>query len=111
MKPQEVLPGVWWVGALHPDLCLFDDLFPTKSGTSYNSYLIEGPEPVLIDTVKELFVDTLVENLRSRLDPAKIKYIVANHAEPDHSGSLRRLLELAPSATVLGSKPVGTFLK
>ena len=52
MSPQEVLPGVWWVGALHPDLRLFDDLFPTAQGTSYNAYLLKAAQPTLIDTVK-----------------------------------------------------------
>lgn len=111
MKPQEVLPGVWWVGALDPDLRLFDDLFPTKSGTSYNSYLLTGESPTLIDTVKGKCAETLLGNLSERIDLGELKYIVANHAEPDHSGTLDILLERAPNATVLGSKAVGIFLK
>ncbi|MHC4915560.1 MAG: FprA family A-type flavoprotein [Planctomycetota bacterium] len=111
MKPVEVLPGVKYVGAMHPDMRIFDDLFPTRSGTSYNSYLLEAESPVLIDTVKAKFADVLLENLRACLDPADLKYVVANHAEPDHSGSLARILDECPNATVVGSKPVGLFLK
>jgi len=111
MKPEEILPGVFWVGALHPDLRLFDDLFPTRSGTSYNSYLLGGQSPVLIDTVKAPFAEVLLGHLRQHLEPADLKYIVCNHAEPDHSGTLARLLDEAPEATVLGTRPVGMFLK
>ncbi|HOX07513.1 MAG TPA: FprA family A-type flavoprotein [Planctomycetota bacterium] len=111
MKPQEILPRVWWVGALHPDMRIFDDLFPTANGTSYNSYLLKTAQPTLIDTVKGKFGDQLIANLESQIKLTELKYIVANHAEPDHSGSLGKLLERAPNATVLGSKPVGIFLK
>lgn len=111
MKAQEVLPGVWWVGALHPELRRFDDLFPTENGTSYNAYLLKAAQPALIDTVKGIFADRLIANLESQMDLADLKYIVANHAEPDHSGALAALLARAPGATVLGSKPVGLFLK
>ncbi len=111
MKPEEILPGVFWVGALHPDLRVFDDLFPTERGSSYNSYLLTGESPVLVDTVKAAFADVLIGHLRQHIDPANLKYIVANHAEPDHSGTLSRMLELAPNATVLGTKAVGMFLK
>jgi len=111
MKPREVLPGVWWVGVLHPELRLFDDLFATENGTSYNAYLLKTAQPTLIDTVKGKFTAELLANLESQTDLAGLKYIVANHAEPDHSGALGRLLERAPNATVLGSKAVGLFLK
>ncbi len=111
MKPEEVLPGVWWVGALDPEMRVFDDLFPTENGTSYNSYLLTGGAPTLIDTVKAKCAETLLASLRGRIDLADLKYVVANHAEPDHSGTLGRLLDEAPNATVLGSKAVGTFLK
>jgi flavorubredoxin len=103
MKPQEILPRVWWVGALH--------LFPTANGTSYNAYLLKTAQPTLIDTVKGKFTDQLISNLELQIRLTDLKYIVANHAEPDHSGALGRLLERAPGATVLGSKPVGLFLK
>ncbi len=111
MTPQEILPRVWWVGALHPDMRIFDDLFPTANGTSYNSYLLKTAQPTLIDTVKARFCDEFIATLESQTDLRELKYIVANHAEPDHSGSLGRLLERAPNATVLGSKAVGMFLK
>ncbi len=111
MKPEEILPGVYWVGALHPDLRVFDDLFPTASGTSYNSYLLGGESPTIIDTVKAPFADVFFGHLRQHIDPAEVKYVVCNHAEPDHSGTLARVLEQAPNATVLGTKAVGMFLK
>ena len=100
---REIKPGVKWVGAIDWDRRLFDALVPLPEGTSYNSYLIRGSEKTaLIDAVDESMADVLLGNL-SALGIKKIDYIIAQHAEQDHSGSLKRLLELYPDAKVLGS--------
>jgi flavorubredoxin len=100
---REIKPGVRWVGAIDWDRRLFDALVPLPEGTSYNSYLIQGSEKIaLIDAVDESMVDVLLGNLRA-LGIERIDYIIAQHAEQDHSGSLRRLIELYPDAKVLGS--------
>jgi len=57
----------------------------------------------IVEVAKEKFSDTYLRKLRSVTDPKEIQYIILDHTEPDHSGSLRQLLELAPSATVVGS--------
>ena len=75
----------------------------TKYGTTYNSYFINAEKKAVIDTVKETFWPEYKEKLLSLTDPAEIEYIICNHTEPDHSGSLHHLLELAPNATVVGS--------
>ena len=65
-NPIEITPGLHWVGALHPELRVFDDLFPTEHGTTYNSYLVQGSEKTaLIDTVKIKFVDQFMDTIRS----------------------------------------------
>jgi len=100
---REIKPGVKWVGAIDWDRRLFDALVPLPEGTSYNSYLIQGSEKIaLIDAVDESMVDVLLGNLRA-LGIERIDYIIAQHAEQDHSGSLKRLIELYPDAKVLGS--------
>jgi flavorubredoxin len=100
---REIKPGVKWVGAIDWDRRLFDALIPLPEGTSYNSYLIQGSEKtVLIDAVDESMADVLQGNL-SALGIKRIDYIVAQHAEQDHSGSLKRMLDLYPDAKVLGS--------
>lgn len=102
-RPRELRPGLFLVGAIDWDRRLFDDLIPLPDGTSYNSYLLRGEEnTVLIDTVDPKMADVLVENLRE-LGVEKLDYVVTNHAEQDHSGSLPRVLELYPDAVVVCS--------
>jgi flavorubredoxin len=100
---REIKPAVKWVGAIDWDRRLFDALIPLPEGTSYNSYLIQGSEKTaLIDAVDESMAGVLLGNLRA-LGIKRVDYIIAQHAEQDHSGSLKQLLELYPDAKVLGS--------
>ncbi len=86
MKPREIKPGIYWVGAVDWDRRLFDALIPLPDGTSYNSYLIKGSQKTaLIDTVDPTMRDMLINNL-SELRIENIDYVIANHAEQDHSG-------------------------
>jgi len=101
MKPREMRPQVYWVGAIDWDRRLFDALIPLPDGTSYNSYLIEGSEKVaLIDTVDPTMEQVLVNHL-DHLEVKNLDYVVANHAEQDHSGTLPRVLEKYPQAKVV----------
>jgi len=106
----QVTDNVSWVGVLDPNLVSFDIVMETKFGTTYNSYFINAQKKVVIDTVKETFWPEYKEKLLSLTDLAEIEYIICNHTEPDHSGSLRHLLELAPNATVVGSGQALTYL-
>ena len=100
---REIRPGINWVGAIDWDRRLFDALIPLPEGTRYNSYLIQGSEKtVLIDAVDESMAGVLQSNLSS-LGIKKIDCIIAQHAEQDHSGSIKELLDLYPDARVLGS--------
>ena len=101
MKPREIKPGIYWVGAVDWDRRLFDALIPLPDGTSYNSYLIQGSEKTaLIDTVDAAMPDVLLNNLK-RLGIDRIDYVVANHAEQDHSGALPAVLDRYPEAKVV----------
>ena len=112
MKALQATEHVWWVGALDPDLRVFDIIMRSDYGTTYNSYLLRGSEKTaLFETVKAKFFDQHIEEIRQVMDPAEIDYIVVDHTEPDHSGSVARMLEMAPNATVLGSQTAISFLK
>lgn len=101
MKPREIRPGIHAVGAIDWDRRLFDALIPLPDGTSYNSYLVKGSEKtVLIDTVDPTMEHELFHHL-SDLNCQRLDYVVANHAEQDHSGMLLRVLEKYPQAKVL----------
>lgn len=102
-KILEISPDVHWIGVLDYDIVTFDVVMETKFGTTYNSYFINAEKKAIIETTKEKFWDTYIEKIRRMTDPAGIEYIILNHTEPDHSGNLMRLLELAPDATVVGS--------
>jgi flavorubredoxin len=99
----DVTGDVRWIGILDYDIKTFDIVMTTEYGTTYNSYYINAGKKAIIEVAKEKFFDTYIDKLRSLTDPAEISYIILNHTEPDHSGSLKRLLEIAPGATVVGS--------
>lgn len=102
-KVLKVSNDVSWVGVLDRELVTFDVVMQTPYGTTYNSYFINAAKKTLVDTVKEKYFDVFLEKLKTLCDPAELEYIIVNHTEPDHSGSLARLLKLAPKAVVLGS--------
>ena len=106
----QVSEDVNWIGVLDHDIIAFDIVMETKYGTTYNSYFIDAEKKAVIETVKEKYWPVFKEKLLSLGDPSEIEYIVCNHTEPDHSGSLKYLLELAPNATVVGSGQALTYL-
>ena len=101
MKPREIRPGVYGVGAIDWDRRLFDSLIPLPDGTSYNAYLIKGNDKTaLIDTVDPPMGDVLIDNL-NQLGMVGIDYLIANHAEQDHSGAIPQVLGKYPEAKVV----------
>ncbi len=112
MKKLKLKNGIHWIGSLDPELRVFDIIMYTEFGTTYNSYLVQGTEKTAVfETVKVKCFDEYVEKLKSEIDIAKLDYIVVDHTEPDHSGSVEMLLELAPTAKVVGSAAAIRFLK
>jgi len=101
---REVLPDIYWIGAIDWNRRLFDSLIPLPDGTSYNAYLVKGSEKTaLIDTVDPGKEFEYVCNL-IKLGVEKVDYIIVNHAEQDHSGSVPMAAELFPGATVVTSE-------
>lgn len=90
----------------------FDIEFGLDLGTTYNSYVIKGAsKTALVDASHAKFEQLYIDTLKGVVDPASIDYIVCSHTEPDHSGLIGPILELAPDATVVGSKVCIQFLE
>ncbi len=101
MSYHEIKPGIYSVGAVDWDRRLFDALIPLPDGTSYNSYLIKGRDKTaLIDTVDPSMDYVLTDNL-DRLNVEQLDYIICNHAEQDHAGSIPLILDLYPEARII----------
>ncbi len=112
MKKLQLKDGITWIGALDPDLRIFDIIMHTEFGTTYNSFLVMGSEKTAVfETVKAKCFDEYIEKLQSEIDVTQLDYIVVDHTEPDHVGSVEMLLDYAPNAKVVGSSAAIKFLK
>ena len=113
MKSLKIKNDLYWVGALDPELRVFDIIMHTPYGTTYNSYVVKGSEKTaVIETVKVEFFEQYLERLKDlEVNLKELSYIVVNHTEPDHAGSVAKLLTLAPNAKVVGSPIAIKYLK
>lgn len=108
---KKITDKVTYIGVKDEKLRKFDIIFDTRYGTTYNSYLVQGSEKtVIIDTVKDTFLEEYLNNIQEVTSFDKIDYIVLNHAEPDHSGSLEKVLEKAVNAKVVCSRPASMMV-
>ena len=113
MEYRKIKNNLYWVGALDYDLRVFDIIMNTPYGTTYNSYVLKGSEKTAIfETVKAEFFDEYKQRLESLgIDLHNISYIVVSHTEPDHAGSVDKILELSPNAKIVASKLAIKYLK
>ena len=106
-KPIRISEKVYWVGAIDWTIRDFHG-YTTKRGSTYNAYLVLADKVTLVDTVKAPFREEMLERIAGIIDPREIDYIVSNHSEMDHSGSLREVIqEVRPErvfASVMGVK-------
>ncbi len=103
-KPKVTLANdIYWVGVVDWNIRDFHG-YSTKRGSTYNAYLIKDEKTTLIDTVKYMFGDELLQNIKGIVDPEKIDYIVVNHVEMDHSSSLPMITKAAKNATIITSE-------
>lgn len=110
-KPLNVTNDVYWVGALDKKLRVFDIVMTTEYGTSYNSYIVKGSnKTAVIETAKDKFFDEFIERVKQVTEPEKLDYLIVNHTEPDHSGSVEKFLDLNPDITIVGSVSAIKFL-
>ncbi|TRU88013.1 MAG: MBL fold metallo-hydrolase [Microcystis novacekii Mn_MB_F_20050700_S1] len=89
----------------------FDIEFGLQNGTTYNSYLIREEKIALVDTSHEKFRQLYLDSLNGLINPQEIDYLIISHTEPDHSGLVRDILQLAPNITVVGAKVAIQFLE
>lgn len=106
MKAIKIRPDIYQVGVVDWAMRSFHG-YATSRGSSYNAYLILDDKITLIDAVKRPFASELLSRIASVIDPARIDYIVSNHAEPDHSGSIPFLARHCPNAKIFTSDPQG----
>lgn len=101
----ELKKGVYCVGVVDWNIRKFHGHeYSTHRGSTYNSYLIVDEKIVLVDTVLASYSDEMIENIRKIVDIEKIDYVIANHAESDHSGGLPAIMKLVPDATIVVSE-------
>ena len=108
---MELKQGIHYVGVQDWNLKVFDIIMETKFGTTYNSYLVQGSEKTaLIETAKATFTDEFLKNVEAVTPISKIDYLIVDHTEPDHAGSVQKLLELNPEIEVIGTTGAINFL-
>lgn len=112
MAQTKIAQGIYAVGLQNPNMRVFDIVMKTDSGTTYNSYLVQGSQKTaLIETCHDAFFEQYLENIRQVTDLQKIDYIILNHNEPDHSGALAKVLGALPNAKVVASQAGALYLK
>ena len=102
MISNEIREDIYWVGGIDWNIRNFHG-YLTQRGTTYNAYLILDEKVVLVDTVKHYMFDEMLGRIGKIVNPDKIDYILSNHVEMDHSGSISKILELSPNAKVITS--------
>ena len=113
---SKIAESVYWVGARDWNRRMFDALIPLPNGTTYNAYLIIGSnKKALIDTVNPGFEKELEDKIAQTVNPTDIDYVIMNHAEPDHAGSIPHIMALSTKAklvtTAKGAKMAQIFYK
>ncbi|NDV79974.1 FprA family A-type flavoprotein [Dysgonomonas sp. 511] len=104
LKPIPIKEDLFYVGVNDRTKHLFENLWPLPKGVSYNSYLIKDEKTALFDTVDVCYSDTFFHKLEIALDGKQLDYVVINHMEPDHSGSLGLLKSRFPNVQIIGNK-------
>lgn len=103
MNSVELTKGVSWVGAVDWNVREFHG-YTTSRGTTYNAYLVRSEKTALIDTVKAGFFQEMLSSIESIMDPSKIDYLIVNHVEMDHSGSIPLLMERVPNIQLVATE-------
>ncbi len=111
MQTGEIAPDTTAIRSLDWDRDRFDIEFGLQNGTTYNSFLIRGEKIALVDTSHEKFRELYLDTLKGLIDPSQIDYLIISHTEPDHSGLVKDIVQLAPEITVVGSKVAIQFLE
>lgn len=101
---KEIADKVYYVGVNDRQKALFENMWPLPYGVSYNSYLIADEKTVLVDTVDACYADVFLKKIEDALGGRPLDYLVVNHMEPDHAGSIRLLRQAYPEVQIIGNK-------
>ncbi len=108
---KTITKSIYYVGVNDRHKELFEGLWPLPAGVSYNAYLIDDEKTCLVDTVEVDFFMPFIENIHQVLGERQLDYVVVNHMEPDHSGSLALLRKYFPNVQIIGNKKTFDMLK
>jgi flavorubredoxin/flavin reductase (DIM6/NTAB) family NADH-FMN oxidoreductase RutF len=111
IQVQDIATDTTTIRSLDWDRDRFDIEFGLQNGTTYNSFIIRGEKTALVDTSHEKFRQLYLDTLKGLVDISKVDYLIISHTEPDHSGLVKDVLQLAPDITVVGSKVAIQFLE
>ena len=112
MKTLQLGDGLYWAGILDPDLRVFDIIMHTEFGTTYNSYLLRGEKKTaLFETAKLKFWDEYEKKLDEVLPGGKLDFLVMNHTEPDHAGTVEKLIAKYPGMVIVATATAISFLR
>lgn len=103
--------NIYWIGTNDHDTHLFESIWPLPFGVSYNAYIILDEKTALIDTVKQTTSQDFHEKIKTILKDRPLDYLIINHMEPDHSGSIKTIVELFPNLQIIVNKKTAEFLK
>ncbi|MDD4777305.1 MAG: FprA family A-type flavoprotein [Fermentimonas sp.] len=110
-KPLEIANDIYYVGVNDRTKHLFESLWPLPNGVSYNSYLIVDEKVALVDTVDICYSDVFFRKITTLLGDRPIDFLIVNHMEPDHSGSIGLLVNKYPEIKIVGNKRTVEMLK
>lgn len=111
-NPIEITENVYWIGMNDRETHLFESLWPIPKGVSYNAYVLMDEKIALVDTVKFTVTSPYLDKLEKLIGEGKgIDYVIINHMEPDHSGSIKAIISRFPDIKLVGNKKTAKFLE
>ena len=111
MSAEQIKNNIYWVGVKDPNLRVFDIIMETRLGTTYNSYVINDEKVAVVDICKNGFYDKFKNNLKEVIGDKTVDYIIVQHTELDHSGTVKLLINDYPDAQIVGTKAAINNLK
>jgi flavorubredoxin len=110
-EPRKIVENIFYIGVNDLETEPFEGIWPLPQGVAYNSYIIKDRKTVLIDTVKRTFFPQYLDKIGKVVGGGTVDYLVVNHMEPDHSGSMKVLHQMFPGMRIVGNKKTAEFIK
>ncbi len=111
LKKRPITDSIFYIGVNDRQKHKFENMLPLPHGVSYNSYLVEDEKIAIIDSVDSCFGDLFIDKIRSIAGTRPVDYLIINHMEPDHSGSIRLLRSYFPHITLVGNNKTLDMVK